>query len=247
MNRLPLRDRAAMALKRAVKAALAPFNLTLTRVEPYSACTPEWVDEAQAEGMAVNDFIEKDHRKPASAELEKLVFPHISADSIVCELGPGTGVYTRHISKVVTAGEFHVVDSDPSAIDFLRKHLPKNPSVRLHHNSGTALPFDTGSWVDLAFCANMFTGGNLSYFYRYIQEFARVLKPGGRCVFDYFDIATEAGWDVLTKNMARQQPIYAYTYHATATVDKVLASLGFEVLDRFPTIRGSMFVAARKT
>lgn len=247
MTRMPLRDRAVMALKRAARASLAPFNLTLSRVEPYSACTPEWVAEAQQEGMAVNDFIERDHRKPAASELERLVFPHISAHSIVCELGPGTGVYTRHISKVITAGQFHVVDSDPSAVDFLRKHLPQNPSVRLHHNSGTTLPFGAEARMDLAFCANIFTGGNLSYFYRYMQEFARVLKPGGYCVFDYFDIATEAGWNVLTKNMAREQPIFAYAYHGSETVDKVLAALGFEVVDRFPTLRGSVFVTARKT
>ncbi len=58
-----------------------------------------------------------------------MVFPHIAADSIVCRLGLGTGVYTRDISKIITGGQFHVVDSDPSAIDFLRRHLPKNQRV----------------------------------------------------------------------------------------------------------------------
>lgn len=49
--------------------------------------------KSQQKGMAVNDFIEKDHRKPARLELETLDFPRISAHSMVCELGPGTGVY----------------------------------------------------------------------------------------------------------------------------------------------------------
>jgi hypothetical protein len=65
-------------------------------------------------------------------------------------------------------------------------------------------------------------------------------------VFDYFDVATEAGWGVLTKNMSRKQPIFAYAYHVAATVDGVLERLGFEVLARHPTIRGSVFVTARR-
>jgi len=233
-------------LKNATKSALSRFNLTITRTKPDPACTLGWIAEAQEDGMAVNDFIEKDHRKPALTELETLVLPRISPASIVCELGPGTGVYTRYINEYITAGEFHVVDSDPNAIDFLGRHLPKNPRTRLYLNSGTALPLESEGRVDLAFCASMFTGGNLSYFFRYVQEFSRVLKAGGYLVFDYFDISTEAGWDVLTKNMARKQPIFAYTYHSTETVDKIVDLLGFKVVDRYPTVRGSVFVTAQK-
>jgi ubiquinone/menaquinone biosynthesis C-methylase UbiE len=239
-------SRPVAVIKRAIQAALGAFNLALVRRDPNPACTVEWVEEAQRDGMAVNDFIERDHRKPARAELEQLVFPRIGDRSVVCELGPGTGVYTRHISGAITAGELHVVDSDPNAIEFLRKHLPPNPAVCLYRNSGTELPFDKAGWIDLVFCASMFTGGNLSYFYRYLQEFRRVLKPGGLCVFDYFDIATEAGWTVLQKNMARSAPIFAYAYHATPTVDRMLDELGFDVVDRFPTVRGSVFVTARR-
>lgn len=246
MDTITLRDRAMNGLKNATKSALSRFNLTITRVNPDPACTLEWIEEAQEDGMAVNDFIEKDHRKPALMELEKLVFPRISAESIVCELGPGTGVYTRYINEYITVGEFHIVDSDPNAIKFLSTHLPKNPRTHLYLNSGTALPLESEGWIDLAFCASMFTGGNLSYFFRYVQEFSRVLKAGGYLVFDYFDISTEAGWDVLTNNMARKQPIFAYAYHSTETVNKVVDLLGFKIVDRYPTVRGSVFVTAQK-
>ena len=100
--------------------------------------------------------------------------------------------------------------------------------------------------MDLAFCASVFTGGNLSYFSKCVQEFSRMLKVDGYLVFDYFDISTEAGWGVLTRNMARKQPILAYTYHSTETVDKVLNLLGFKIVNRYPTLRGSVFVTAQK-
>jgi SAM-dependent methyltransferase len=233
-------------LKRAVRAALSPFDLTITRVARDQGCTLEWVEESGRTGMAVNDYVERDQRKPARAELEELVLPRISPRALVCELGPGTGVYTRHLNEFIDGGELHVVDSDPSAIDFLRRHLPAKPGTRLYCNSGTELPFDREGWLDLVFCASMFTGGNLSYFYRYLQEFGRVLKPGGWCVFDYFDVATDEGWRKLTRNMARKQPIFAYAFHATETVDRVARHVGLEIVGRTPTVRGSVFVSARK-
>lgn len=232
-------------IKKAVQGALSPFHLKLVRFDPEPACTLEWIREAQRDGMAVNDFIEKDHNKPALAELEALVFPRIAPDAVVCELGPGTGVYTRYLNDYVRGGELHVVDFDPNAIAFLRRHLPKNPGTRLYQGSGMALPFES-SQFDLAFGASVFTGGNLSHFFGCIQEFHRVLKPGGHLVFDYFDISSEAGWKVLTNNMARKQPIFAYTYHSAETVDKVLDLLAFAVVDRCPSVRGSVFVTARK-
>jgi SAM-dependent methyltransferase len=228
------------------KAILAPFNLTITRIDPDPGCALEWIAESQAKGMAVNDFIERDHRKPALSELEQLVFPRVSTHSTVCELGPGTGVYTRYINDYITDGEFHVVDSDPNAIAFLREHLPANPRTHLHLSSGTGLPFGPEVKFDLAFGASIFTGGNLSYFFRYAQEFSRALRPHGYLVFDYFDISTDAGWEVLTKNMARKQPIFAYTYHSTEAVNKVLDMLGFRIVDRQLSVRGSVFVTAQK-
>ena len=113
---------------------------------------------------------------------------------------------------------------------------PSGRARRLYLNSGTTLPFDADDWVDLVFCASMFTGGNLSYFYRYLQEFSRVLKPGGWCVFDYFDVASDAGWRGLTRNM-RKQPIFAYAYHATHTIDRVMEDLGLQVVGRHATPR----------
>ena len=83
-------------------------------------------------------------------------------------------------------------------------------------------------------------------FRAYIKEFSRVLKPRGYAVFDYFDVAAEEGWNNLMENMARPRPIFNYNYHATDTIDKLVALAGLEVLERVPTIRGSTFVIARK-
>lgn len=234
------------SIKLGINAILSPLDLQITRVYPNQACTLQWLEAAKQAGMEINDFIEKDQLKPALRELEQLVFPHISATSKICELGPGSGCYTRHLNKIITQGEFHIVDIDSFAIDFLKSYLPKNPATHFHLNSGTSLPFEPDGWLDLGFCTSMFTGVNLTYFFRYLQEFARVLKPGGYFVFDHFDISTNAGWNVLIENMARKNPVFAYNYHSTETIDKVVSLLGFKIVDRCPTIRGSVFITAQK-
>lgn len=234
------------SIKRGINAILSPLDLQITRVYPNQACTLQWLEEAKQAGMEINEFIEKDQLKPALKELEHLVFPHISPSSRICELGPGSGCYTRHLNSKITQGEFHIVDSDSFAIEFLKTYLPNNPATQFHLNSGTSLPFAQDAWLDLGFCTSMFTGVNLTYFFRYLQEFARVLKPGGYFIFDHFDISTEAGWNVLIENMAKESPVYAYNYHATETIDKIASLLGFRIVDRYPTIRGSVFITAQK-
>ena len=209
---------AAKALKSGVNGILSPFDLEIRRKPYVYHCSYLWNEDAKKAGMDVNDSVEKDHKKPALSELERVVFPLISSSSIVCELGPGTGCYTRRIGEKIVDGEFHIVDFDQFTLDFLKGYLRPNPRVKFHLNSGYTLPFTADAWIDLVFCTSMFTGINLTYFCAYIGEFSRVLKPGGYAVFDYFDVAAVEGWTNLMENMSRPKPIFNYNYHATATI-----------------------------
>jgi ubiquinone/menaquinone biosynthesis C-methylase UbiE len=232
--------------KQIAKNALSAFGLQLTRKTKSQGCTYLWLEEAKQAGMEINDFIEKDQSKQPLAELGALVFPYISPQSVICELGPGTGCYTRRLIDKVPDGEFHVVDYDQYTLDFLKNYFSARPETRFHLNSGYSLPFEKDSWMDLTFATSIFTGVNLTFFGLYIREFMRVLKPGGHCVFDYFDISTSEGWNVYLNNLNTSDPVLPYNFHATETVDKILFSAGFEILQRYPTMRGSTFVIARK-
>jgi len=234
------------ALKASVNGILSPFHMEIRKRSYVYHCSWLWSEDARQAGMEVNDFVEKDHKKPALRELQKTVFPYISNNSIVCELGPGTGCYTRRIAERLTDGELHIVDFDEYTIDFLKQYFKATPRMHYYVNSGSTLPLGSDACMDLVFCTSMFTGQNLTYFCAYIREFARVLKARGYAVFDYFDVAAEEGWNNLMENMARERPIFNYNYHATATIDKLVALAGLEILERVPTIRGSTFVIARK-
>jgi ubiquinone/menaquinone biosynthesis C-methylase UbiE len=234
------------AIKASVNGILAPFDMEIRKKLHIYHCSYRWSADAKKAGMDVNDFIEKDHNKPALAELQALAFPHISSSSVVCELGPGTGCYTRRLLEKVTDGTVHIVDFDEYTIEFLKQYFKGNPRALYHLNSGYTLPAELSDSVDLVFASSVFTGTTLTYTCAYIDEFARVLKPGGFAVFDYFDVAADEGWNNLMENMAKRRPIFNYNYHATSTIDKLLTRAGLTIVERRPSVRGSTYVTARK-
>ena len=73
------------ALKASVNSILSPFHMEVRKRSYVYHCSWLWSEDARQAGMEVNDFVEKDHKKPALQELQKTVFPYISSNSIVCE------------------------------------------------------------------------------------------------------------------------------------------------------------------
>lgn len=246
MNTATSKDKLFQIAKRTIKGVLSPFGLDLVTKLPQRGCLHEWQEEANKAGMEINDYVEQDQRKPALEELNKLVFPLISKDSIICELGPGTGCYTRRLNDFIENGQLHAVDVDPAVIRFLDGYLSAKESLNLHLGSGYTLPFAEDSWMDLIFCTSTFTGIGLTYFGCYIKEFYRVLKPGQYAVFDFFDISSPAGWNVYTRNLEREKQIVAYNFYYEEIVETILTREGFAITDRHETTRGSIFFIAQK-
>jgi SAM-dependent methyltransferase len=115
-------------------------------------------------------------------------------------------------------------------VDFLASYFRRSPNVSVHLNDGYVLPFDRGDWADLVFSAGTLVALKLGAIELYAREFHRVLRPGGRVIFDYIDPETPAGWQHLTSQTPFLRSVY--TYHATAAMDKVFRSAGFRVGER---------------
>src|SRR5215469_3176288 len=87
-----------------------------------------YLEAAYAEGMDVNDYEEErlGWRLPLPT-LEELVFPSLRDDSRVCEIGPGTGRWSRHMAGRVPLGELHLVDPSPWMVRFLTRYFQSAP------------------------------------------------------------------------------------------------------------------------
>jgi SAM-dependent methyltransferase len=205
---------------------------------------PGYLEAAHQLGMDVNDY-EESQLGWYSAEslLEATLFPHLRPDSVVCEVGPGTGRFSRYIVPRIPRGQLHLVDHSPWMVRFLRRYFRNQPNVVVHLGDGQSLPLPNDGGMDLVFVAGTIIALKLGTIQRYAIEFARVLKPGGMVVFDYLDPTTEAGWAHLHTDGRRLADVY--TYHAPEVIDRVFAEAGFEGFDRQQLSNSTYFSARR--
>jgi SAM-dependent methyltransferase len=205
---------------------------------------PGYLDAACQAGMDVNDYEEQrlGWRLPRPT-LDEVAYPHLRPDSTVCEIGPGTGRWSRHILQQVPHGELHLVDPSPWIVRFLADYFGAAQNVHAHVNDGQSLPFERDTWLDLVFSANTFVELKLGVIWLYAHEFARVLKPGGYAVVDYVDPTTSDGWQHLVNQGPDMAPVY--TFHAPEVIDRVFLSAGLTIQRRYQ-VGKSTFVVARR-
>jgi ubiquinone/menaquinone biosynthesis C-methylase UbiE len=201
------------------------------RADPKSEGFQGYVEQARQAGQDVNDWQES-HLGwvPALPQLERVVFPHLRPNSVVVELGPGTGRYSRSIAARVPDGHLHLVDHSPFMVAFLRDYFASNPRVSVHLNDGASLPFAEDTWADLVFSAGTLIALGLGTIELYLREFRRVLRSGGQAIFDYIDPDTPEGWQHLTSQSAFLRTVY--TYHAASAIERVCQAVGFGVGER---------------
>src|SRR5437763_13890095 len=90
------------------------------RVDPKAEGFIGYVEQARKAGLDVNDWQEQVLGwVPAVPQLERVVFPHLRPDSVVVELGPGTGRFSRHLAARLTQGELRLVDPSPYVVRIL--------------------------------------------------------------------------------------------------------------------------------
>jgi SAM-dependent methyltransferase len=205
---------------------------------------PGYLAQATRLGMDVNDYEEQrlGWRLPRPT-LDEVLYPYLRADSAVCEIGPGTGRWSRHILERIPDGELHLVDPSRWMVRFLSHYFAARPNVHAHISDGQSLPFAQAESLDAIFSANTFVELKLGVIYVYARDFARVLKPGGHVVIDYIDPTTDEGW----QHLLTQGPDMAgvYTFHAPETIDRVFDWVGLNIERRYQVGKSTFVVAAR--
>lgn len=179
--------------------------------------------------------------------LVPLIFDDYAADLVarlelsdgarILETACGTGVVTRHLRPRLPAGA-HLTATDLNApmIDIARRNAGEGPNIAYRQADATDLPFDDGSF-DAVICqfGVMFLPDKAAGF----REALRVLKPGGRFLFNV--------WDSLDHN-AFPRTVHAavaalfpadppnfltlpYGYHDISAIKDTAQSVGFGEID----------------
>lgn len=205
---------------------------------------PGYLAEAQKAGLDVNVWEEQALGwYPAQKILEATTFPRLRDDSVVVEVGPGTGRFSRLILPRIPSGTLHLVDHSPWMVRFLQEYFRAEGRVQVHLGDGQSLPLPNAESADMVFAAGTLVALKLGQVHLYARDFARVLKPGGLSIFDYIDPTTPAGWEHMQREAERLG--YVYTYHAEPVIDRVLAEAGFAKIERQQIEKSTYVIATR--
>ena len=154
--------------------------------------------------------------------------------SAVLEIAAGTGVVTRALApKLSPDASYIVTDLNQPMLDYAASRQAPDSRIEWRQADALALPFENAAF-DLVFCqfgAMFFPDRAAAY-----REAKRVLKPGGRFLFNVWDRIEENVFaDDVTNALARIFPndpprFLARTphgYHDTALIRSELEEAGF--------------------
>jgi ubiquinone/menaquinone biosynthesis C-methylase UbiE len=152
----------------------------------------------------------------------------------VLEIAAGTGVVTRTTAPLLPEGTRYVAtDLNAPMLDYARTKQPQGGQVEWQQADALALPFED-SGFDVVICqfGAMFFPDKVRAF----GEARRVLRPGGRFIFNVWDrIADNQFADVVTEALASRFPAdpprfmarIPHGYHDVDQIRSDLSGAGF--------------------
>jgi len=141
----------------------------------WSAAGDEW------NGMAAH--CAQPYEAWKQALLETFLVPYVTTATSALEVAPGYGRWTQHL--VERAGWVTMVDLSPSCIEACRRRFGDGPGLTYVVNNGTSLPGVEDASVHFVWSFDSFVHMDLPIVRAYVEEFARVLRPGGHVVLHH--------------------------------------------------------------
>jgi ubiquinone/menaquinone biosynthesis C-methylase UbiE len=167
------------------------------------------------------------------------------------EVACGTGAVTRALAKRCPSARITASDLNPPMIEHARGTLPSENNVEWREADALALPFSSESF-DVVLCqfGVMFLPDKVQGY----REARRVLKPGGRYLFNVWDsIETNEFADLVTRSLADVFPtnpprFLARTPHGYCDADRIrddLRDAGFTRVEMTTVEHRSRAASAR--
>jgi len=225
-----------MGIKRAVAStANSMLHILGAELVPYSTIKPwdeffkKWIAEAKKSGQDPNDIGDIDWLDSLKEVLDRYYLPYIKSDSVVLELGPGSGRVTRHI--IGRCRKMILVDYSQVVCGWLVEYLKDQGNYDVVHIDKPSLVAIGDGSVDTIIANGVFEHIDMDDFFCFLEEFNRVLKPGGVVSFNFDNIMSEGGiaWFQQYRGEPGSRCVFRF-YHPDSV--RVLAEeLGFRILD----------------
>jgi phospholipid N-methyltransferase len=212
---------------------IQPLGIQIRHVEteekPWDIKFREWIKNAEATGNDPNDLGDVAwNDDPLKRTLERHYLPHVNPESVVLELGPGTGRLTRHL--IGRCKRIILVDYSHFVCEWLERYLRGKGCFEVHQITKPSISMVAGNSVDVVLANGVFEHIGVDDLYAFIEDFRRLLKPGGIVAFNFDNICSAGG---LEHFKAYSPPLGGrrlFRFYHPETLRILCESLGFQVI-----------------
>jgi ubiquinone/menaquinone biosynthesis C-methylase UbiE len=151
------------------------------------------------------------------------------AGDVILEIGCGIGRVGRELSRECL--HWFGTDISSGMLSHAAARLRERPNTTLVELSTVGLPEFPRDSIDLVYCTIVFMHLLEWDRYRYVEEAFRVLRPGGRCYFDNFQLDCESGWQLFReggRHPLDRRPAHISMASSREELRTYLTKAGFE-------------------
>lgn len=163
----------------------------------------------------------------------------------VVDLGCGSGRTAVQIAKRLPNCSYVGIDVVQDLLDYATSICPA--SYRFIRSTAVAFPLPDAS-ADMIIAFSVFTHLLHEECYAYLQDAVRVLRPGGKFVFSFFEFARADQWSVFADTVeSRKTDAFGHmnTFIERSAIEAWCSHLGLNVEDYFDKTQQSLCVLRR--
>jgi SAM-dependent methyltransferase len=198
------------------------------KARQWDASFIRWINAAKADGGDPNDVGDVEwSNDDMDYALDEHYLPHIDSESVVLELGPGTGRLTRKL--IAKCREMILVDHSKLVCNWLETYLEGKGNFRIYHVETPKLSMIENDSVSVVLAHGVVEHLDLHDLSWYFDEFFRVLKPGGVMAFNYDNISSDEGVEWLIEKRYGPGDNCVFRFYTPEVLTRVATRSGFDV------------------
>lgn len=172
-----------------------------------------------------------------------IISRYISTNAVVLDLGCGVGRVIKYLAPHVK--ELHGVDVSEKMIHYAKDNCREHKNAYFQVNNGRDLSLYRDSMFDFVYSLLMLQHLKKEDAFKYINEVYRVLKNGGRGLFQFPDKHASIYWICSLYNLIDRKPSKMRLY-TEWEAKKALRESGFVDIKRVPLTQNEINLLAEK-